>query len=119
MNLFKLADKIINNPTLLFVTIMLVTIIIQITYIFLTPFEKIVTVKEKIGYSSGKHMTNTISDADNRVYQVSSSLLQLHFKATEVWMSLEKNKSYSVKGNGLRIPILGLFPNIIKATPLA
>ena len=106
----------LSNPLAFWAIVLLVAAIIQAIYVFMTPFERSIKVQEKFGYASGKYMTNTIYDTDGRAYQVTSSWPLLHFKGPEVWMHIEKGKTYVVRGNGLRVPFLGWYPNIVAAT---
>lgn len=114
----KVLTKILLHPIVFYPLLLAVIILIQTIYVYMAPFDRTIVVKEKTGYASGKQLTNTIMDAEGRVYQVANSIPRLHFKSAEVWMSLEKEKSYRVSGNGLRVALFGLYPNIVKATPL-
>lgn len=53
---------------------------------------------------------------NGEVYEVANSFPVLHFTAAENWNTLEVGKSYKVTGNGIRIPILSLYPNIVTVT---
>jgi hypothetical protein len=114
----KMLTKLLLHPFVFYPLLLALVILIQTIYVYLVPFDRTIVVKEKVGYSSGKHLRNTIMDEMGRVYQVSNSVPRLHFRSAEVWMSLEKGKSYHVNGNGLRVSLFGLYPNIVKATPV-
>ena len=116
LGLIPLLEFYNVNPVLFYIIIILVIGLIQIVYVFLTPFERKIKVTEKFEYASGKYMRNTLQDSEGRVYQVTTSWPILHFKATETWLQMHKDKEYIIRGNGIRIPILGLFPNIVGAT---
>lgn len=73
--------------------------------------------KEKHEFSTGKYIRNTVSDEKDNVYQVQQSLPLLHFREAEIWLKIEKNKKYIISAYGWRIPILGLYPNIVGLTP--
>ena len=44
-----------------------------------------------------------------------SSIWFWQFKSPELWRSLEAGKTYSVQSYGWRMPLLGMFPNIVDA----
>ena len=101
------------------IIVILVVLLISALYTYLTPFERRVTVKEKYNYASGAgkglQVRNSIYTTDGKVYVISNSLWRWFFRSAELLLSIEINKTYDVKGFGLRIPILGLFPVIIDA----
>jgi hypothetical protein len=90
--------------------------ITSMVYSYFTSFEKIITVKEKDSMRSGKYGQNIISDTDGNVYTISNSLFYDFFTAMELFTKIEPNQSYKVKGFGYRIPVLGIYPNIISAS---
>jgi len=97
-------------------------VILRALYTYLTPFSKRITVKEKYNYAtgSGKSLTvrNSIYTSDNEVYVISNSLWRWFFRSAELLLNIQVGKTYDVKGFGLRIPIIGLFPVIIEAIPV-
>jgi hypothetical protein len=42
----------------------------------------------------------------------------MFFTSAELYSSLNDNQRYTIKGYGLRIPFLGFYPMIIKATSI-
>lgn len=102
----------------IFAGIFVIIMVIWFIYVYTTPFERNITVKEKYSYASGsgKYMSieNTIMDSESRLYSVTNCLPLFHFTAAEVLATIEKGKAYAVVGYGRRIPILGLYPNIVK-----
>jgi len=113
LNIGGLLSAYSANPVAFWALVLLVGAIIQAIYVFMTPFERTIKVAEKFEYASGKYMSNTILDSEGRVYQVASSWPLLHFKAPEVWLHIQKEKEYVVRGNGIRVPFLGWYPNIV------
>jgi len=113
LNVGGLVNAYASNPVAFWVLLLLIGAIAQVVYVYLTPFERTITVAEKFEYASGKYMSNTILDKEGRVYQVSSCWPLLHFKAPEIWLHIEKGKEYVVRGNGMRVPLLGWYPNIV------
>jgi hypothetical protein len=107
----KLDDSL--TVYVFFVAFLLINILITILLYIFTYFEKTITINDKISYSSGKYMNNTIIDENGIVYSITNSLPLLYFTSAEVFLKLEKGKTYRVTGYGLRIPILGMFPNLL------
>mgnify|MGYP007101626959 FL=1 len=64
-----------------------------------------------------KSVYNAISDTNNNVYVIQNRYLLLHFDAVETLSIIEKNKSYTITGYGLRIPFLNLYENIVSCVP--
>lgn len=102
-----------NKPFVLLIVLFLVT---NMFYSYFTSFEKIITVKEKDSMRSGKYGKNIISDTDGNVYTVENSIYYEFFTAMELFTKIELNQPYKVKGFGYRIPFLGIYPNIIRAS---
>lgn len=110
----------LNNTHYYGLIILLTLILIHVIYVYSTRFERIITIKEKQTFSSEGNITskssmikNTVSDENGNIYQISSSLPLLHFTSAEILLNIEKNKKYKISGYGWRIPILGIFPNIV------
>lgn len=63
----------------------------------------------------------TINEKKNKIkikdvhYAVPPSLWFWQFKSPELWRSLEAGKTYNIKTYGWRVPLLGIFPNIVDA----
>jgi len=88
----------------------------SMVYSYFTSFEKIITVKEKDSVITGKYGKNIVSDTDENVYTIENSLFYNFFTAMELFTKIETNQAYKVKGFGFRIPMLGVYPNIIRAS---
>jgi len=114
----NILNVLIENPFLLYALGLALILLTTAVYVFLTPFEKVVSIKDKSEYASGKYLFNTVSDETGAVYVISNSWPILHFTSAEVLHKMEVEKTYRVRGNGLRVPILGLYPNIVSAVEL-
>mgnify|MGYP006988307261 FL=1 len=113
----KSFEKLISNNVMLLIVIAIVLpILIRFIYVYSTPFSRTITIKQKNEYSRGRTFSNTVADVTGEVYEVANSYPVLHFTASENWSTLEVGKSYKVTGNGIRIPILSLYPNIVTIT---
>jgi len=109
----KLLKFIIDNPVLWYVLFLLISLIIYSIYLYATAFKKSVTITQKNLYAQGKYTNNTVVDENGKVYAITNLLPVLHFTAPEVWNSITIGKTYNVKGYGIRIPILGMYPIIV------
>ena len=74
--------------------------------------------KEKDSIKNGKYGQNIIADTDGNVYSVANSIFYDFFTATEVFTKIELNQAYKIKGFGYKIPSLGIFSQIVSATPI-
>lgn len=104
-----------NKSFILLVVFFLVTTMV---YSYFTSFEKTITVKEKDSVRTGKYGKNIIADTDGNVYSIANSVFYDFFTAMELFTKIELNQTYKVKGFGYRIPIFGIYPNIISASKL-
>lgn len=91
---------------------------LSVLYVYFFPFERTIKIKDKSNYASGKSLFNTISDSQNNVYEVANAWPLLHFRAAEVFSKLESHKTFKIRGYGLRISFIGLFPNIVSAVEI-
>lgn len=88
----------------------------NIIYVYSTKFKKTITVDEKHTYGSNNAKGNqSISDTNNNIYILKNSIYVLHWTSVEVFNKLDNGKTYEIEGYGIRVPFLGLFPNITKA----
>lgn len=105
------------EPVFIYLAILAVLLLVHAVVVFFTRFEKTITIKNKNPYSTGSgrsmHTRNAIMDSTGTIYSIKNELLLLHFSSAEVWMLAEEGKTYKVKGYGLRVPLLGWFPNIV------
>jgi hypothetical protein len=109
-NLLKI---LFDYPILIYIIVLFVFAFALVLYVYFFPFERTITIKEKSEYASGKVIYNTVFDTKGRIYQVANAWPLLHFRSAEVFMTLEKGKTYKARGYGVRVSFLGLFPNII------
>lgn len=83
-------------------------------YAYNTYFEKEIKVKDKytrLNEGNGSYM---MSDSNNNIYRFGKSLWFMKFDNAETWNSLEKEESYKISGYGWRIPLLNIYPNVVK-----
>jgi len=118
MNIKTFKKLLDNNFIVIIVALLLLPTLIRCIYVYSTPFSRTITIKQKNDYSRGRTISNTVADVTGEVYEVANSYPVLHFTASENWSALEAGKTYKVTGNGIRIPILSLYPNIVTLTPI-
>lgn len=98
--------------------IIVLLVFLNLVYVYATPFERTITIKEKYSFAAGSgrglSLSNTVMDGEGRVYAIHNSLPLLHFTAAEILVQLEKGQTYKVKGYGWRVPVLGMYPNIVR-----
>lgn len=107
-----------NSLIYFFAIAFIIYIVIALILSFSNHTVKTITVKSKTEYSSGRAHYNMIIDTNGNTYFVTNSLFIGVFNSAEIYGSMDVGKSYSVSTYGVRIPILGLFPNIVKAIPV-
>ena len=82
-------------------------------YTFGTLKYEMIKVKQKYKFTRNGFTEFMIVDSKGYHYNINNSLWLLKFDSIEDWDEIEPDKHIIVKYYGLRIPFLGLFPNII------
>ena len=88
------------------------SIIVNIVLYYITHFEKTITIKDKYTRYRGNGSNYNIVDTDNNIYQAGNVWFKLDFNRAEEYNKLEKGKKYTVKGYGIRIPMIDMYQNI-------
>ena len=83
------------------------------TYALGTVENKIIKIDKKYQYDRGGFTEFMIVDDNCKHYNVNNSLWYWKWNSLEDWHKLEPNKDIIIKYYGLRVPLFGLFPNII------
>lgn len=83
-------------------------------YVYFTIFQKEIVIEEKNTYGSSAN-NQKISDTDGNVYVVENSLYMMQWESIELFNKLDVGKKFKVKGYGIRVPMLGIIPNIVSA----
>lgn len=91
-------------------------VVVFYIYFFITKFKRIITVKDDFVIGLNKNVFNVLSDTHNNIYVIDNRYLLLHFDAVEILANIEKGRTYTITGYGLRIPFLNLYENIISCT---
>ena len=84
----------------------------------MTSFETQIRVTKKYWINSHNVNKYMVSDNNNVLYNIDISFFKLHFDNIDLWKKIKRNKIYKISGHGLYIPLLGMYPNIIKANEI-
>ena len=107
-------NEYVNYSGYFFIYFVIVLFLMFYIYYFCTKFNNVVITinKDDIVVTSGGNSQNIVSDSDGNVYKISNNVMVFFFTASELLGKLEENKKYKINGYGLRIPFLGLYPQI-------
>jgi hypothetical protein len=83
------------------------------TYTFKTTNNKIIDVVDKYKFTRNGYTEFMIIDKHGDHYNVNNSLWYWKWNSIEDWHKIQTNKQLIMKYYGFRIPLLGIFPNII------
>ena len=122
MSKYTNYNKIFNTVEYYFIYVIVIILVIFILFTiylnYFTKFTKVITINNSDYYKSGKNGLNLVNDLDGNVYTIKNSIYQLFFTGPELYSSLKNGKKYQIHGYGFRIPILGMYPNIISANEI-
>jgi hypothetical protein len=83
-------------------------------YTLSTIDKKTIEIKDKYQFTANGFTNFMIVDVNNNHYRVNNSFWYLKYDSIEDWCKMDKSNKIQVKFYGFRIPILGIFPNIIE-----
>ena len=118
--LFKDSEFMVYKTLIwYFVAVFVIMLLFQLILLLFTRFERTITIDSNLAYGSGSgkysNVSNMVGDTEGRVYKIRNVLLLWKFRAAEIQATLKSGNSYKVKGYGLRIPFLGMYPTIYDA----
>jgi hypothetical protein len=108
-------NKIPMNYIFIFIAfciIVIIPMILSVILYYTTKFEKTITIKEKFTRYRRKGSNYNIVDTDNNIYQIGNVWFKFDFNRAEDYTKLELNKTYKVKGYGIRMPVLDMYKTI-------
>lgn len=106
------------------------TIICGIIYKKFYCFDREIVVKDKYTKHDQEKTYYMITDYDNNIYKFDKHRWRLHWlserklkdkifeRNAELWTTIEKDKKYNVRGNGVRNSFFGWYPSIYKANEI-
>lgn len=112
---FKIENKYIPSEIM---NLTLGTIVIGGTlghcaYAFGTAETKFIKIKHKYIFDRNGFTEFMIIDENGKHYNVNNSFWYWKWNSIEDWHNLKTSKEITIKYYGWRVPLLGLFPNII------
>jgi hypothetical protein len=84
-------------------------------YVASTNNNETIVVSKKYKMSQFGNTEFMIIDKEGRHFNVNNSFWYFKWNSIEDWHKIEEKKEYSVKYYGIRVPCLGVFPNIVKS----
>ena len=85
-------------------------------YAFGTAETKSIKIKDKYTFDRNGFTEFMVIDENNKHYNINNSVWYWKWDSIEDWTKLDINKQISIKYYGWRVPVFGLFPNIIMTT---
>jgi hypothetical protein len=83
-------------------------------YTYSTTKNEIIQIDKKYKMNKNGFSNFMVIDKLGRHFNVNNSFWYNKWDSLEDWHKIENNKNILIKYYGFRIPILGLFPNIIR-----
>jgi hypothetical protein len=116
---FKPFFKMLNEEqsgfgTIAVTIIGVTTISVNCVYSFTTCETKNIIVKDKLMFSREGNTEFIVKDTEDKLYNVNNSLWYWKWDSLEDWTNIQTNKEYIIKYYGWRVPLLGIFPNIVE-----
>ena len=112
-------ENIIDSVSKLQLISGLIILIIVITLYYIYTMYTIrierITVKSKY-ILNDKYYKLIVSSIDGKTYNIGNNIWFLHYTSVELWDSLKEGENYDVVVYGSRIPVLDIFPVIIKSS---
>ena len=103
-----------NNPVFLF-TSSVTMISCNLFYAVFTREEKEIIVKKKYKFDRSGFTEFMIIDSNDKHYNLNNSLWYWKWDSIEDWHSIKEEQKLNTLTYGLRVPILGIFPNIVSS----
>lgn len=112
INLSTIIDRIL---TVIFVLVVLVFLSSPLLYAYGTQQSRKITVRktERVVIPEGKSSRYLIF-AEDGVYQNTDNLLRMKFDSADIYSQLQEGKTYMCDIYGWRVPLLSIYPNIVK-----
>jgi len=109
--IFKNLLKSNNQSVLLTTSVTMISS--NFFYAILTREEKEITVKKKYKFDRSGFTEFMIIDSNDKHYNLNNSLWYWKWDSIEDWYSIKEEQKLNTLTYGWRVPILGMFPNIV------
>jgi hypothetical protein len=103
-----------NNPVFLLTT-SVTMISCNLFYAVFTREEKEIIVKKKYKFTRSGFTEFMIIDSNDKHYNLNNSLWYWKWDSIEDWYLIKEEQKLNTLTYGLRVPILGIFPNIVSS----
>lgn len=102
-----------KSKSLVFI-ILVVLVILYVLSIYLTMFEKEITIGQKYVRPAGRYSHYQIVDTGGNNYVLGDSVFLLEFNSADDYAMIKEGKKYKVHGYWFRLPLMSWFPKIYK-----
>lgn len=112
INLSTIIDRIL---TVMFIPAVIAILSLPFLYVYATQQNRKITVKkvERIITPYGEKSKYLIY-AEDGVYENTDNILRMKFNSADVYGQLQNGKTYMCDTYGWRVPLLSIYPNIVK-----
>lgn len=87
-------------------------------YTYSTSKTEHITIKNKYTFCRNGFTEFIVVDTNGKHYNVNNSVWYWKWNSIEDWNNMEPTQSLSIRYYGIRWPLLGLFPNIVRSEEL-
>lgn len=112
INLSTIMNRIL---TVMFIPAVIAILSLPFLYVYATQQNRKITVKkvERIITPYGEKSKYLIY-AEDGVYENTDNILRMKFNSADVYGQLQNGKTYMCDTYGWRVPLLSIYPNIVK-----
>ena len=100
-----------KSKSLVFI-ILVVLVILYVLSIYLTMFEKEITIGQKYVRPAGGSTYYQIVDTEGNNYVLGDSVFLLEFNSADDYAMIKEGKKYKAHGYWFRLPLMSWFPKI-------
>ena len=113
MKNIKLSTKLLT--IIVWIVVAIVIVLPPFLYVYATQQDRKITIKktERIITSYGEKSKYLIY-AEDGVYENTDNILRMKFNSSDVYGQLQNGKTYMCDTYGWRVPLLSIYPNIVK-----
>lgn len=113
MNLLRNLLSRLKSKSLVFIIIVAI-VILYLLSIYLTMFEKEITIGQKYVRPARRYSHYQIVDTEGNSYILGDSVFLLEFNSADDYAIIKEGKKYKVYGYWFRLPLMSWFPKIYK-----
>ena len=111
MNFFKKQNNY-RFYIIIFVVLLLLSVLVDLALYFTTHFEKEISVSNKYVRTTRRSSKYHVVDQNDENYRVTNVWFKGDFNRGDDYGILKEGQSYTIKGYGIRIPVLNMYKNI-------